>query len=170
MNIRIDYADLGRRIRQARIACGLTQRELSVRLGKSDGWVGLVENGIRRPTLDTLVGLCYELNVSCNALLAASLPEDMFGDAPGCAQARFHPRVGKLRNTLSNWVLVDRPDESIPDPDEPSQEPIDLSRLPPLGFLCLNEPMPETRSRLTCERRADGSRVFKCVREPRGVR
>lgn len=168
MPIRVDYAGAAARIRQYRLAAGLTQRQLSERIGKSDSWVQLVENGCRRLTLDTLIALCYELDVSANKLLIDSLPEDLFGETTECVRARFRPKPGKLRNTLSNWVLVDTPDESLSEEEDPLSAPADLEHLPPPGFVGLDEPMPEPRYTLHYRRLPDGSLDFRRERKPRG--
>lgn len=163
----IDYDALGKRIREYRIASGYSQRALSERLHRSDSFVQHLENGRYHPTLEVLIELCCALNVSCNTLLADSLPEDMFGEAPDRPHARFRQAPGALRNTLTNWVNVDRPDESLPDAKSSLPQPVDLEKLPPLGFVGLNEPMPENRFLLPCERYADGSRSFRKERTVR---
>lgn len=63
--------DLARTVRQARLDKGMTQRELSRALRKSEGYVGHLESGRIRPAVNTLkaiaaaLGLLYgELAVS----------------------------------------------------------------------------------------------------------
>ena len=46
-----------------------------------------------------------------------------------------------LRNTLSNWVLANQPDESLLPNDA-----IDLNQLPPLHFSAIDEDLPSSLS------------------------
>ena len=50
-------------VRQTRIAKGLTQRQLSRALNKSEGYVGHLEGGRFRPTTDTLKALATVLGL-----------------------------------------------------------------------------------------------------------
>ena len=61
--------------------------------------------------------------------LADSLPEQTI------YMLRQRPR--RLRNTLTNWVLADQPDESSA-PDYA----VDLHLLPPLAFSAIDEELP----------------------------
>ena len=71
--MQLDYADIGRRIRIARTAIGLTQGELAKRMGVSASFVGHLERGTRQASLETLVNLANELDLSVDYLLAACL-------------------------------------------------------------------------------------------------
>ena len=54
----------GKRIRSARIAAGLTQKELAQKLGVSGALVGQYETGIRNPKIDTLNRIAEALSLS----------------------------------------------------------------------------------------------------------
>lgn len=54
----------GKRIRTARIASGLTQKELAQKLGVSAALVGQYETGIRNPKIDTLNRIAEALSLS----------------------------------------------------------------------------------------------------------
>jgi transcriptional regulator with XRE-family HTH domain len=71
--MQLDYTDIGRRIRIARSEIGLTQGELAKRMGVSASFVGHLERGTRQASLETLVNLANELDLSVDYLLAASL-------------------------------------------------------------------------------------------------
>lgn len=71
--MQLDYADIGRRIRIARNESGLTQGELAKRMAVSASFVGHLERGTRQASLETLVRLANELDLSVDYLLAASL-------------------------------------------------------------------------------------------------
>lgn len=69
----MDYDGLGKRIRRARKAAGLTQSELAEKLDISTSFMGHIERGTRKASLDTLVKIANELNVSLDMLAADSL-------------------------------------------------------------------------------------------------
>lgn len=69
----MDYADLGGRVRKQRHELGLTQQELADKVGVSTSFLGHVERGSRRASLETLVALANALDVSTDYLLAGSL-------------------------------------------------------------------------------------------------
>lgn len=71
--MQLDYIDIGRRIRIARSQAGLTQGELAKRMEVSSSFVGHLERGTRQASLETLVNLANELDLSVDYLLAASL-------------------------------------------------------------------------------------------------
>ena len=132
---------LNERIRALREAKGIPQRRLSDIMEKSETYIHLIEKGERDPSLPAFVALCYALECSPNALLADCLPEDMFGELPILKQARFSTPSPVLRNTLTNWLNADAPDECMID-EVPQSPHIDLQKLPPLGFLGLEDEMP----------------------------
>ncbi len=73
----MDYADIGRRIRIQRRLLNLTQGELAKAIGVSPSFIGHMERGDRQASLETLVALANELDVSVDYLLAASLNRTM---------------------------------------------------------------------------------------------
>jgi len=62
-------AVLGARIREARLAAGLTQVELGERIGRTQAVVSAWERGERRPSVDALVALAHALGRSTDWLL-----------------------------------------------------------------------------------------------------
>jgi len=64
---------LGMRIKQARIVKNLTQLVLAEKINVSSNFLGDVERGLKKPSLDTLVELSNLLNVSLDTLLTDSL-------------------------------------------------------------------------------------------------
>ncbi len=72
----IDYISIGNRIRSARIALGLSQEQLAEKCNLSTSFIGHIERGSRKMSLETLVALCDILNVSADYLLLDSLPEN----------------------------------------------------------------------------------------------
>ncbi len=69
----MDYVDLGRRVRKQRKIRGWTQEMLAEKIGVSTSFIGHVERGTRKASLETLVALANTLEISVDYLLAASL-------------------------------------------------------------------------------------------------
>lgn len=65
----LDYSKMGERIRQSRKAKGWTQETLARKCGISLNFMGKVERGDRRMSLDTFARLCMELETDADALL-----------------------------------------------------------------------------------------------------
>ena len=63
----------GQRLRDARIAKGLTQEELGEIIGVTKGSVSLYESGKRTPKIETVLELIYALGVSADYLLGADV-------------------------------------------------------------------------------------------------
>ena len=139
---RYKCSGLNERIRALRKAKGIPQRTLSDIMGMSETYIHLIENGKREPSLAALISLCYTLECSPNTLLAECLPENMFGELPILREARFLSPSPVLRNTLTNWLNADAPDECLID-DVAESPRIDLQKLPPLGFLGFEDEMPD---------------------------
>jgi transcriptional regulator with XRE-family HTH domain len=62
-------ARLGARIRARREALGLTQAALAERAGLTSNYVGVLERGLKVPTIDTLITIAKALDISLVALL-----------------------------------------------------------------------------------------------------
>ena len=129
MMLVIDYSSFGKRLRELRRSRHLTQEQLGELVGVSYQHVGMLERGKRSPSMEMLISLCYVLDCTCDSLLTDSLPEQTI------YMLRQRPR--RLRNTLTNWVLADQPDESSA-PDYA----VDLHLLPPLAFSAIDEELP----------------------------
>lgn len=65
----VDYAKMGTRIRQVRKAKGWSQETLAKKCGISMNFLGNIERGTRKMSIDTFVSLCRELQVDADALL-----------------------------------------------------------------------------------------------------
>lgn len=57
-------------LREARLAAGLTQEELSFRAGLDRAYISQLENDHKSPTLDTLFRLADALGVRASVLIA----------------------------------------------------------------------------------------------------
>ncbi len=65
----MDYKGLGERIRKQRLKLKLTQEKLAEKVEISESFMGHIERGDRKLSLETLVKLAQELNVSIDYLL-----------------------------------------------------------------------------------------------------
>lgn len=65
----LDYFKIGERIRQVRKAKGWSQDQLAKKCGISLNFMGKIERGRRRMSLDTFAALCTELEADADALL-----------------------------------------------------------------------------------------------------
>lgn len=66
---KLDYAKMGTRIRQIRKAKGLSQDALAKKCGISLNFMGHIERGTRKMSMDTFAILCRELETDADALL-----------------------------------------------------------------------------------------------------
>ena len=73
-------ARLGARLRAQREALGFTQATSAERAGVSPNYIGVLERGLKLPTLDTLVLLAKALDVSPAELLGDVRPKDPWMD------------------------------------------------------------------------------------------
>ena len=67
--VAVDWAKLGKRVRIRRTMLGLTQEELAERIDVSTSFVGHIERGQRKLSVETLYKLCVALDVSADFLL-----------------------------------------------------------------------------------------------------
>ena len=63
---------IGMKIKRARMAAGLTQRELALRSGVSPGLVGQIESHRTQPGRETLRRLCDVLGITVDSALSTS--------------------------------------------------------------------------------------------------
>ena len=68
----MNYKKLGERIRKERLAVGITQEVLSEQAGISVSFLGQVERGERKPSLETVVNIANSLGVTVDFLLSDS--------------------------------------------------------------------------------------------------
>lgn len=68
--MKIDYVAVGKRIKKARKACGLTQEKLAELTGLSTAHIGKIEVATNEPSLQALVDIANALNIGVDSLLA----------------------------------------------------------------------------------------------------
>ena len=76
----MDYRALGKRIRQHRFMAEMTQEDLAEKAGISCSFVGHIERGEKKASLETLIALCNALKVSPALLLQDSLDGEVVKD------------------------------------------------------------------------------------------
>lgn len=69
----MDYVDLGKRVRACRTSLNWTQERLAQEIGVSTSFIGHIERGSRKASIDTLVLLANAMQVSTDELLRGSL-------------------------------------------------------------------------------------------------
>ena len=69
----MDYAALGKRIRDERLMQRLTLEKLAERTDKSINFIGQIERGEGKPSLETLVDIANALGVTVDSLLSDNL-------------------------------------------------------------------------------------------------
>ena len=89
----MDYIDLGRRIRKQRTQRGWTQEALAERVNVSTSFVGHVERGTRKASLETLVSIANVLDVSLDYLLSGSINSSVIGPMPLCPLNSVRPKA-----------------------------------------------------------------------------
>lgn len=72
----MDFFALGRRIRTERQKRHYSQAALAEKLDVSTNFIGQIERGDRKPSLDTLVNICNEYGTSLDYLLSDSIDSD----------------------------------------------------------------------------------------------
>lgn len=65
----LDYEKVGDRIRQIRKAKGWSQVELAKKCGVSMNFIGHIERGTKKMSLDTFTNICRELEADADVLL-----------------------------------------------------------------------------------------------------
>ena len=65
----MDYTTIGKNLRTYRKQRTLTQEQLAERAGLSPNYIGILERGEKLPSLETLLTLLNQLNVSADMVL-----------------------------------------------------------------------------------------------------
>lgn len=95
------YRELGRRIRQQRNLAQMTQERLAEEAGISLSFLGHIERGTRKASLDTLVKICNVLKVSPQLLLQDSLEDDLLGGSENFSQSKRR-LLREISNAIDN--------------------------------------------------------------------
>ena len=71
----MDYTALGKRIRDERLMQRLTLERLAERTDKSINFIGQIERGEEKPSLETLVDIANALGVTVDSLLSDNIKD-----------------------------------------------------------------------------------------------
>lgn len=99
------YECFGRRVQQQRKLAKMTQEQLSEKAGISLSFLGHIERGTRKASVDTLIKLCNALGVSSDMLLQDSLDDDLL-----CADADLSDSQRRLLREIK-IKMIDYTDE-----------------------------------------------------------
>ena len=94
---------VGRNVRAAREASGMTQEQLAEAVGRHIDSISLVERGKALPALDTLIGISQSVGLSLDVLTASFEKSEPHG--PKVDLADFVFRLEKLSNERKAFVL-----------------------------------------------------------------
>ena len=83
----MDYQQIGRQIRGARLRRKMTQAQLAEAADLSVPYISHVERGKKRVSLDALLRISQALDVTVDQLLAGTQPQD---------KAAYLPEIGEL--------------------------------------------------------------------------
>lgn len=65
----------GRVLRECRERADMSQETLAAEADLARGYVGMLERGVRQPTLETVIRLANALNVSASTLVTRTIAE-----------------------------------------------------------------------------------------------
>ena len=89
--MKVDYVLLGERIKFWRQQRNLTQEQLAEIVGVTPGFISLIEIGKRRVSLESLLSICKELEITLNELLVGNqIPQ------PSDYNTEFSELISKL--------------------------------------------------------------------------
>ena len=89
--MKTDYVLIGERIKFWRQQRSLTQEQLAEKVELTPGFISLIETGKKRASLETLLSICTELEITLNELLVGNqLPQ------PSDYNTEFSELISKL--------------------------------------------------------------------------
>jgi len=91
----MDYEKLGMRVRQQREMNNLTQAQLAEAVGVSNSFIGHIERGEKKASVETLVALCNAMGITPMLLL-----QDSLSDTVMQSQLRFEEENEHLMRDL----------------------------------------------------------------------
>lgn len=97
----IDYQALGRRIRGYRRQKQLSQSRMAEMIDRSPTYVSYLENGIKHPSLETLVEIANALGVTADMLLGENLQESESVVEEECQEVLWDCDAG------DRWIIVE---------------------------------------------------------------
>ncbi len=87
----INLRRIGSRLKKARVAKHLTQEQFAELVGLSAGYIGMIERGIREPSLPTFLDIISALEVTADSVLC-----DAVDYVSGSRLAEYDSYIDKL--------------------------------------------------------------------------
>ncbi len=111
----MDYELLGKRIRRQRQNLGWTQEQLAEKINVCTSYVGHIERGSRKASIDTLVDIANVTGVTADYLLGSNqinaggklLPPDLTDMRRGA----YQEILTTLQNQLDAWIAGAKQEE-----------------------------------------------------------
>lgn len=109
----MDYVDLGKRVRARRTALNWTQEHLAQEIGVSTSFIGHIERGSRKASIDTLVMLANAMQISTDELLGGSLsmPNDLVMPVKNLTKGQKQAMMQILTTAQEQVLQWNTPDE-----------------------------------------------------------
>lgn len=98
----MDYEALGRRVRQQRKLLKMTQEDLAAAAEVSTSYIGHIERGLKRCSLETLVCISNALDVTPDILLQDSLSDNLTNKDMGLS-ATTRSMLNDIANVLREY-------------------------------------------------------------------
>ncbi len=102
----MDYPSLGARVRRERVLRGWTQEQLAEKADISLSFLGHIERGTRKASLETMVVLCNVLDVSMDSLLSESLARRSRRFRPEGMPPRKQTAIQEILRTVEEAVAA----------------------------------------------------------------
>ncbi len=104
----MDYVDLGKRVRARRAELNWTQEYLAREIGVSTSFIGHIERGSRKASIDTLVLLANAMQISTDQLLGGSLqqPTEVIKPVKKLTKGQKYAMkqiLSTLQEQVANW-------------------------------------------------------------------
>ena len=101
----VDLSELGSRLKQARVALGRTQGEVTTGI-VSTAYLSRIEAGTRRPTLDVVKGLASRLETTVHELLLGLTPSSWSAKQVELDWAQLSLRTGDAPAALARTGIA----------------------------------------------------------------
>lgn len=103
----MDYIALGYNIRRKRKKLHMTQEQLAAKAGLSMSFIGHIERGTRKASLDTLVDIANTLGCGVDELLCDSIKSlstyEVSSSVPPKKRAQMREILASVQNSLLAW-------------------------------------------------------------------
>lgn len=95
---RVPIIDVGQRLREKRVECGLTIRDLAKKSGLNVNTLSMIENGKASPSVETLQQLSFALEMPIAAFFEEKSPKNQITHHKACQRLRIPFAHGTLED------------------------------------------------------------------------